>query len=242
MPYVPGTGQGYLQYGSQQIRPDSIVIIRQTGIAALSARPAGLVVVDGAPFSHAMIALLGRGIPTVVISAQQAESLQAGLPVVLDGSRGTLSDCSATGLHQQTLPVRVARQPVLTADGVAVQLYASVSSVAAARQARLAGADAIGLVRTEFLTPAGEVAPDADFYRETFREVCTAAAPLAVTFRLLDLAADKLPAWAGCGDIATGGSLGCRVCACTESRRSAVCCWHSLLCSLTWMKPSNCAC
>jgi phosphoenolpyruvate-protein kinase (PTS system EI component) len=208
MPYVPGTVQGYLQYGSQQTRPDSIVVIRQADIAALSARPAGLVVVDGAPFSHAMIALLGGGIPTVVISTQQAASLEAGLPVVLDGARGTLTDRTATELHQQTLPGPVTRQPVLTADGVAVQLYASVSSVNAVRQARHAGAGAIGLVRTEYLTPAGDVVPDTDFYRESFYRVCTAAAPLAVTFRLLDLAGDKLPAWAGCGDVATGGGLG----------------------------------
>jgi phosphoenolpyruvate-protein kinase (PTS system EI component) len=208
MPYIPGTVQGYLQCGSRQTRPDSILMIGQAGIAALSARPAGLVVVDAAPFSHAMIALLASGIPTVVISAQQAASLEAGMPVVLDGTRGTLTDCSATGFHQQTRPAPLVQQPVLTADGVAVQLYASVSSVAAVRQARLAGAGAIGLVRTEYLTPARQVEPDTDYYRETFRTFCKAAAPLAVTFRLLDLAADKLPAWAGSGDVATRGGLG----------------------------------
>jgi phosphoenolpyruvate-protein kinase (PTS system EI component) len=209
MPYVPGTVHGCLQHGTQPIRPDSIVLLRQSGIAALSARPAGLLVVDGAPFSHAMIALLGTGIPTVVITARQAASLEAGMPVVLDGTRGTLSSGVAAGTVRQPVPAApVAGQPVLTADGVAVQLYASVSSVAAARQARHAGAGAIGLVRTEYLLPETGAAPDVAFYRESFAEVCAAAAPLAVTIRLLDLAADKLPAWAVSGDATTGGGLG----------------------------------
>ena len=77
MPYVTGTVHGCLQHGTQPIRPDSIVLLRQSGIAALSARPAGLLVVDGAPFSHAMIALLGTGIPTVVITARQAPNCWA---------------------------------------------------------------------------------------------------------------------------------------------------------------------
>lgn len=209
MPYVPGTVHGYLQQGTQSIRPDSIVIIRQSGITTLSARPAGLLVVDGAPFSHAMIALLGTGIPTVVISSRQAASLEAGLPAVLDGTLGTLSSGIVTEVVHQSVPASpVAGQPVLTADGVAVQLYASVSSVAAARQARNAGAGAIGLVRTEYLLPETGAAPDTAFYRKHFTEVCAAADPLAVTIRLLDLAADKLPDWAVSGDPATGGGLG----------------------------------
>jgi phosphoenolpyruvate-protein kinase (PTS system EI component) len=209
MPYIAGAVQGYLQYGSQQTGSDSIVMLRQSGVAALSARPAGLVVIDGAPFSHAMIALLGTGIPTVIISASQAASLQAGMQVVLDGARGTLSLGVITGpLEQPAQPLPVAGQSFLTADGVAVQLYASVSSVAAARQARDAGAGAIGLVRTEYLIPVTGAEPDAAYYLESFAGVCTAADPLEVTVRLLDLAADKLPSWAGSGDIPAGGVLG----------------------------------
>jgi phosphoenolpyruvate-protein kinase (PTS system EI component) len=184
-------------------------MLGQSGIAALPLRPAGLVLVDAAPFSHAMIALLGTGIPTVVISASQAASLQAGLPVVLDGTRGILSSGVETGpLQQAAQPLPVAGHPVLTADAVTVHLYASVSSEAAARQARQAGAGAIGLVRTEYLLPSSGAEPGAAFYRQALGGVCEAAEPLAVTLRLLDLAADKLPAWAVSIDAGRGGSLG----------------------------------
>lgn len=208
MPYVPGTVRGRLQHGVQPIGSESIVILGQSGLATLPARPAGLVVVDGAPFSHTMIALLGIGIPTVVISTRQAASLETGMPVLLDGTRGTLtSDITTEQIQQPQMSMLLPGQPVLTADGVAVQLYASVSSVAATRQARQAGAGAIGLVRSEYLLPATDTAPDASFYRETFTGICEAAAPLAVTIRLLDLAADKLPRWAS-GDAVARGGLG----------------------------------
>ena len=55
---------------------------------------------------------------------------------------------------------------------------------------------AIGLVRTEFLLPDAGVMPDRAFYAEAFEAVLEAAYPLPVTFRLLDLAADKHPSWA----------------------------------------------
>jgi phosphoenolpyruvate-protein kinase (PTS system EI component) len=208
MPYVPGKAQGRLQTGTQTISPDSIVILRQSGLTALPARPAGIVVVDAAPFSHAMIALLGTGIPAIVISAHQAALLEEGAPVVLDGTRGTLSSGGAVEAPRPSLALPVAGQPVLTSDGVAVQLHASVSSVLAIRQARYSGAGAIGLVRTEYFLPTSGAVPDVAFYRDVLTRVCEAADPLAVTVRLLDLAADKLPAWAESDNAGTGGELG----------------------------------
>ena len=43
--------------------------------------------------------------------------------------------------------------------------------------------------------PADDRIPDVAFYRGAFREICEAASPLTVTFRLLDMAADKIPPW-----------------------------------------------
>jgi phosphoenolpyruvate-protein kinase (PTS system EI component) len=76
-----------------------------------------------------------------------------------------------------------------------VYLRASVRSVAAAHRARAAGAASIGLVRSEFLLPEADALPDTAFYRAVFGQLCAAAAPLTVTVRLLDVAADKMPAW-----------------------------------------------
>ncbi|MGB5606873.1 MAG: putative PEP-binding protein, partial [Gammaproteobacteria bacterium] len=64
-----------------------------------------------------------------------------------------------------------------------------------------------GLVRSEFFVPAAGCLPDAAFYEKEFHDLCTAAVPLPVTIRLLDIAADKHPAWLPV-DAAAGGVLG----------------------------------
>jgi phosphoenolpyruvate-protein kinase (PTS system EI component) len=154
--------------------------------------------VEGAPLSHPLLALLGTGIPTVIVTAQQAETLQAGAgrAVWLDGATGLITGHAGAGAAQPPAArLPAAGRPVRTADGEAVYLRASVRSIAAARRARAAGAAAIGLVRSEFLLPEADALPDTAFYRAVFAQLCEAAAPLPVTIRLLDVAADKMPAW-----------------------------------------------
>ena len=195
-PYAPGSAHGRLRRALQPGGPDDILILAQGDIAGLSGRPAGLVVVDGAPLSHTLLALLGTGIPTVIVTAQQAATLQAGRMVWLDGATGLITGTAgARAAQPPAARVPAAGRPVRTADGEAVYLRASVRSVAAVRRARAAGAAAIGLVRSEFLLPEGDALPDTAFYRSVFAQLCEAAAPLAVTIRLLDVAADKMPAW-----------------------------------------------
>ena len=57
------------------------------------------------------------------------------------------------------------------------------------------GAEAIGLLRSEFLVPEDGRLPDAAFYRSAFRKLCETAAGLPLTIRLFDVAASKRPSW-----------------------------------------------
>ncbi|MEJ2441077.1 MAG: PEP-utilizing enzyme [Gammaproteobacteria bacterium] len=196
MPYVPGIATGKLQRGPHGISPSCIVLLGQAEISALATLPAGILVVEAAPFSHKLITLLGLGVPAVLISAKQAESLHDGMQLTIDGASGRVREAddqpsAFTGLHaaQAFGPVQ------LRGDEKPLQLYASVRQAQAARQAARLGAQAIGLVRSEYLLPPTEKVPDTVFYRDAFRAICEAAAPLTVTFRLLDVAADKLPGW-----------------------------------------------
>lgn len=206
MPYAPGSARGFLRNGWEGATSSDIAIISQSDIGPLLTRPAGFIVVEGAPLSHAMIGLLGSGVPTVIVSKQQALALHEGRDVWLDGGAGLITtDIATSAVTPPSAPA--AGQPVLTTDGVAVYLRASVRSAAAARQALACGAETIGLVRSEFLLPEGGVFPDVKFYQCVFSELCAAAAPLPVTVRLLDLAADKMPDWVPSLD-AAGGALG----------------------------------
>ncbi len=193
--YVPGTARGVL---SRTPRPGAIWLARQSDLRTLQVTPAGVVVVDGAPFSHAMISLLSLGVPTVMLSAAQAAALTEGETVVLDGARGRVltADTPREALTPAP-PIPPPGRAVYTADGVAVQLCASVRSADGARRARSQGAAAIGLVRSEFLVPESGAPPDADFFEQAFAALCEAAHPLTVNIRLIDIAADKCPAWLG---------------------------------------------
>lgn len=187
-PYVPGQAHGVLS--RDPFRRDAIFVTDQPRLPA-DAHPAGIVVINGAPFSHPMLSLLARSIPTVIVSAEQERQLPMGEDVVLDGVRGTLDDPGAG----EQLPEPDVMDPVETADGIALELCASVRSADDARLARERGASAVGLVRSEFLVPADGSMPDRDFYVLAFERLALAAAPLPVTVRLIDIAADKQPAW-----------------------------------------------
>ncbi len=207
MPFVPGIAQGMLQYGIGPGPANCILIIRQQDIANLVEAPAGFIVVEGAPFSHAMIHLMSMGLPAVIISEQQVKLLQTGRDVMIDGATGRIStDIRKAAPSSGASPTSL-NQDIITADGISVALRASVRGQQAAQQARLAGAESIGLVRSEFLIPDDQSQPDSVFYTRAFRQICEVAAPLPVTIRLLDVAADKIPAWMQtCKGV--GGALG----------------------------------
>jgi phosphoenolpyruvate-protein kinase (PTS system EI component) len=140
-----------------------------------------------------MIPYMSTGAPTVIISKQQAALLQEGIKVTIDGASGHIR----TDLGIEELPQsqsRTTKSPI-TRDGVTVNLRGSVRDMQAAERSRLAGAQSIGLVRSEFLVPNDNRVPDYTYYLQAFADICEAAAPLSVTIRLLDIAADKIPPW-----------------------------------------------
>jgi phosphoenolpyruvate-protein kinase (PTS system EI component) len=196
MPYFPGVVRGILHKGLAKATADSIVLLSVSEIKIFTLRPAGFLIVDGAPFSHTMITLLGYGVPVVVINHQQASELEEGSILLLDGYSGRIS--SGNQSQDSFIPEpspHPAGQPVLTRDGVPVNLCASVRSVESTQLAVEKGAQSIGLVRTEFLVPEDGSMPSSAYYQGVCEAICKTAAPLTVTFRLLDLAEDKMPAW-----------------------------------------------
>jgi len=207
MPYVPGITQGAIQHGIEKNIANRVLILRQEDIQAISEPPQGFVVVNGAPFSHTMIRFMSMGVPTVIITEQQAELLQEGMAVLLNGTSGHITTKIPHVAQPEAETLSLSEHPVTTADGVAVSLRASVRNQEAAQRSVLEGAEAIGLVRSEFILPDDGSVPDSAFYMHAFGQICEAAAPLSVTIRLLDVAADKIPAWMPALDN-VGGALG----------------------------------
>ena len=127
MPYFPGVAVGKLHRGKDGDIEKRIVLITQDEITAFATLPAGFVVVEAAPLSHTMIALLGFGVPTVLISKQQATRLQEGVQLLIDGNSGRITDqLESVPPVVEYQPGNLAGQAVLMADGEPVNLRASV--------------------------------------------------------------------------------------------------------------------
>lgn len=194
IPFGPGRARGRLCHDPHLCNSDSILVIPYSHLDEVTELPAGLAVVDGAPLSHAMIDIIGQGTPAVILTREEAEALDDGREVVLDGINGIISDpAHVEDLRRIEAPR--AGQPVLTRDGAEVELRASVGHVQAAETAFASGACRIGLVRTEYLAADLDHVPSAADYREALAPLLRAARSLPVTVRLPDFRPDKCPAW-----------------------------------------------
>ena len=117
--------------------------------------------------------------------------------VILDPDEGTLATYRsrmASGSQRSLALTSLRDLPSVTLDGLPIRLAANVESVAGITAARAAGAEAIGLMRTEFLYLDRTDLPSEEEQYADALSVLRAAEGIPVTFRTLDLGGDKLPA------------------------------------------------
>ncbi|QAY69361.1 phosphoenolpyruvate--protein phosphotransferase [Xylanimonas protaetiae] len=157
------------------------------------AQALALVTEGGGPTSHTAILARALGIPAVVAVAG-AGDLRDGETVLVDGGRGTVErDPAAEAVAAASAP-RVQRTFAgqgRTADGVHVELLANVADPASAKAAAAAGAEGVGLFRTEFLFLGRPDEPGVDEQTRTYHAVLDAFAGRKVVVRTLDAGADK---------------------------------------------------
>lgn len=163
----------------------------------------GIVLADGSPSSHAVILARARDIPAVVGAGSVVLSLAEGTTIVFDGGSGELyADPSAELLETfrrraagladlRAHQLARADQPVETRDGTPFVVAANLGSVADARAALAAGADAAGLVRTEFLFLGRDSAPSVEEQQAEYDAIAEAMTGRRVTLRTLDVGGDK---------------------------------------------------
>jgi len=115
--------------------------------------------------------------------------------VLVDGAAGTVTVgpdpeqvAAARALAAQ---VRTFTGPGQTADGRRVELLANVGDPGAAQAAADAGAEGVGLFRTEFAFLDREEAPTIEEQVRAYRQVFSAFAGRKVVIRTLDAGADK---------------------------------------------------
>ena len=163
------------------------------------------VVMDfGGPTSHVAIMARALGVPAVVSLHGLAGRVGAGETVVVDGFSGTViaRPTEETRAAAQVKADRFARlsedraemaaAPSETRDGHAVALQANVEFREEFPLLHEYGAEGVGLFRTEMLFLTQGRALDEAQQFAVYRDAVVAAAPHAVTFRLLDLGGDKV--------------------------------------------------
>jgi multiphosphoryl transfer protein len=167
------------------------------------AQVAGVVLAGGSPTAHSAILLRARGVPAVVGAGRAVLEAADGVTIALDGATGEVvvdpaPDVAAAfrdraaGQAERDREARAhAAAPAVTRDGVPVLVGANVGSAADAVAAAAAGADLVGLVRTEFLFLGRPAAPDVDEQEAAYRAVADALGGRRITLRTLDVGGDK---------------------------------------------------
>ncbi|RRD04152.1 phosphoenolpyruvate--protein phosphotransferase [Arachnia propionica] len=154
----------------------------------------GIITVDGGPTSHTSILARSMGIPAVV-GVTDALDIPDGATVLLDGGTGEVvvepDEAQRAGARTTPAVLQPLTAPGRTADGVAVGLYANVASAGAAEVAQRAGAEGVGLFRTEIGFLASREEPGVTEQAEGYAKVLTPFAGRKVVVRTLDAGSDK---------------------------------------------------
>ena len=166
---------------------------------------AGIALAGGAPTGHAAIVARALGIPLVLGLGRGADGAdRSDGSSAVDGSAGRLlieptpddvdsrSAAASAGGAERRPAVAVGRR---RATSTASRSSANVGLAARGGGGRRAGADGIGLVRTELLFLGRPTPPSVAEQRATYARIREAMGDRPVVFRTLDVGGDKPAAW-----------------------------------------------
>jgi len=158
----------------------------------------GFATEQGSATAHTAILARALGLPAVVGIEGVVRAVDEGQVALLDGDRGTLMLDPPPDLVKQVRSPTAGTadpEPALTRDGHRVEIGCNAGGLDDARRAAAAGADGIGLLRSEFLFLNRDTLPDETEQVDILEDVLTAMAGRPVILRTLDVGADKpLPA------------------------------------------------
>jgi phosphoenolpyruvate-protein phosphotransferase len=159
-----------------------------------------IVTETGSATGHLAIVAQGLGIPAVVGVADALSQVAEGTTLIVDGDQGTVTidpdqesrakiEQRLTASLQEKKDLEIYRdRPGTTADGVHVEVFANIGSLAEAQKAVEMGAEGVGLFRTEFLAAQGLPTEEAQY--TIYKDVASALQrPLII--RTFDIGGDK---------------------------------------------------
>jgi phosphocarrier protein FPr len=163
----------------------------------------GFCTAGGGPTSHTAIIARSLDIPAIVGAGPAVLDQVDGALAILDGDTGNLylepSEADVTSARQAQVALQDIRdaefrtryEPALTTDGHRVEIVANIGRAAEAEQAVNAGAEGIGLLRTEFLFLERSDPPTEEEQYQAYTTMVRALAGLPLIIRTLDIGGDK---------------------------------------------------
>ncbi len=181
---------------TDNIAPAELAQLQSQGVV-------GVVTSAGSPLSHSAILARSLHLPLVVGAAQALQKINDGDVLVVDGGSGLLiREPNAADLREHRQRVadarrerqqlnRLRREPSRTRDGIDIKLWANAESREDVTDAHALGAAGVGLFRTEYLYLGSSQLPDEETQFRAYRDAVIAMTGRTVTFRTVDLGADK---------------------------------------------------
>ncbi|HYB51934.1 MAG TPA: phosphoenolpyruvate--protein phosphotransferase [Burkholderiaceae bacterium] len=185
---------------AHDLAPADILHFREDASEAV----AGFITELGGPTSHTMILARSLGLPAIVGVGEARTAVAEGDLLVVDSDAGRVHvqpDEQALAEYRRQILLQTQARSELrklrgklprTKDGIPVELSANIEMPEDVRDALDAGADGVGLFRTEFLFMNRDQLPTEDEQFESYAKVARAMKGKPVVVRTLDIGADKV--------------------------------------------------
>jgi len=199
--------EGAQDVDRQHLTTDTIVVARNMGAAELldydRVHLKGVVLVEGTRSSHVAIVARALGIPVIGQCSEISEAVEEGDFILVDGENGQVflrpgdDVVQAFELSMGHRAVRQAKYAALkdknsiSKDGQTIKLSMNAGLLIDLDNFQEAGADGIGLFRTELQFMVRSQMPKVDEQTELYNKVLDKANGRPVVFRSLDVGGDK---------------------------------------------------
>jgi len=166
-------------------------------------RYGGFVTDVGGVTSHTAIVARSLGIPALVGLHHARQTISEGELLIVDGEQGLLvvnpDPLVLAEYRSRQAEIKAARERLkrlkktraTTSDGTPVELFANIELPQDMEEVLDAGAEGVGLFRTEFMFLNRKELPGEDEQFEAYRQVAQAMQGRPVVLRTLDVGADK---------------------------------------------------
>ena len=200
------------EHGAPRLPDHSVILIADDLTPSDTAqldpkRILGLCTASGGPTAHTAIIARSLDIPCIVGAGAAVLEVDSERRCILDGSAGKLyiepnaEDVESAKRFQVDLANRrneeyaTRYEPAVFTDGHRVEVVGNIGKAAEAAVAVEAGAEGIGLMRTEFLFLERDTPPSEDEQYEAYSQMTRALNGLPLILRTLDIGGDKIASY-----------------------------------------------